>query len=54
MKTQNNGRFEKVLNIQGKAMRVNLPVGIQSSDYPEPETEKEVGFPRFQKYAGSG
>jgi hypothetical protein len=42
MKTQNNIRFEKVLNIQGKAMRVNLPFGMQSSDYPEPERCRKV------------
>ena len=44
-------RVEKVLNIQGKAMRVNLPFGMQSSDYPEPETENqpEVVTPKLRR-----
>jgi len=48
MKRQNN---EQVLIIQGKVMRVNLPVGMQSSDYPEPETEKqpEVVTPKLRR-----
>ena len=37
MKTLSNVPFEKILVIQGRAMRVNLPVGMQSSDYPKPE-----------------
>jgi len=57
MKTQNNARCESVLIIQGKVMRVNLPFGMQSSDYPEPEifgkSEKEPGVvipkPRRQR-----
>jgi hypothetical protein len=56
MKTQNNIRFEKVLNVQGKAMRVNLPFGMQSSDYPEPERcrkvekELEVVSPKLRRH----
>ncbi len=51
MKTQNNVRSEKVLNIQGKPMRANLPFGMLSSDYPEPETEKEprVVIPKLRR-----
>src|SRR5262245_47738029 len=51
MKTQNNARCESVLIIQGKVMRVNLPFGMQSSDYPEPETGKqaEILIPRLRR-----
>ena len=54
-KAQNNIRSEKVLNIQGKAMKVNLPFGMQSSDYPEPERcrkiekEPEVVIPKLRR-----
>jgi len=55
MKTQNNARCETVLIIQGKVMRVNLPFGMQSSDYPEPERcrkiekEPEVVIPKLRR-----
>jgi hypothetical protein len=42
MKRLNNVPLEKVLVIQGQAMRVNLPFGMQSSDYSEPEMVTKV------------
>jgi len=55
MKTLNNVASEKGFLIQGRAMRVNLPFAMQSSDYPgpeivtKPEKEPELVIPKLHR-----